>query len=159
MLGSRLGRVAVASRTPILASRAARTTPGCETGPEKSVYRCVTLTAIADPSYAAVRPQRETLPPPGYLTVRSTSRLLVLRPPPTMACSRGDIQPEPGATLWAGVSWVKGQGRTSGPAVPVAATSGSRTVKGTIPGGRQRFEGQVTTTLDLGSPSKACGRT
>jgi hypothetical protein len=155
---SRLASVAVARRTPIIAARAPRTTPGCSTGPDMTVYRCATVTAIASPSYAGVRPPRENLPPSGYVTVKGTSRLLVLRPPATMACSRGDLHPKPGATLWAGVSYTEGPRRTSGPAVPVTASSGGRTVKGKVPKGAANFEGQITTTLDLGGTSKACDR-
>ena len=125
-VASRLAGVAVAGRTPIIAARAPRTTAGCWTGPGMTVYRCGTVTAIATPSYADIRPPRETLPPPGYVTVTGTSHLLVLRPPATLACSRGDIQPKPGATLWAGVSRVDGQRRRSGPAVRFTATSGGR---------------------------------
>ena len=62
-------------------------------------------------------------------------------------------------TVWAGVSYVDGQRRKSGPAVPVSASSRSRTVKGTVPKGAANFEGQVTTTLDLGGTAKACDRT
>ena len=59
----------------------------------------------------------------------------------------------------AGASWVDGTRRTSGPAVPVTATSGGRTVRGTVPKGGARFEGQKTRTLDLGGTSRACDRT
>jgi hypothetical protein len=158
-VGSRLASVAVARRTPIIAARAPRTTAGCSTGPALTAYRCGTVMAIASPAYASIRPPRETLPPPGYVTVPGTSRLLVLRPPRTTACSRGDLQPKAGATLWAGVSYIDGPRRRSGPAVPVTASSGGRTVKGTVPKGAAGFEGQVTTRLDLGGPSKACDRT
>jgi hypothetical protein len=157
-VGSRLSGVAVAGRTPIVAARAPRTTPGCWTGPDMTSYRCGTVTAIADPAYADVRPPRENLPPSGYVTVKGTSRLLVLRPPRTMACSRGDLHPKAGATLWAGVSYTKGRLRTSGPAVPVTASSSGRTVKGKVPKGASNFEGQITTTLDLGGSSRGCGR-
>jgi hypothetical protein len=34
-----------------------------------------------------------------------------------MGCSRGDVQPKPGATVWAVVGWVNGRRRRSGPAV------------------------------------------
>ena len=158
-VGSRLASVAVARRIPVIAARAPRTTAGCSTGPATTVYRCGTVMAIAGPAYASVRAPRETLPPPGYVTVRGTSRLLVLRPPRTMACSRGDVHPKAGATLWAGVSYVNGPRRTSGPAVPVRVSSGGRTVKGTVPKGAAGFEGQITTRLDLGGPAKACDRT
>lgn len=158
-LGSRLSGTAVASRTPILLARAPWTTPGCTAGPLMSAYRCGIVTAIAKPSYVDLPPQRENLPPPGYVTVRGTSRVRLLRPPATMGCSRGDTIPRAGATLWAGASWVDGQRRTSGPAVPVTATSGGRTVRGTVPKGRTGSEGQRTTTLDLGGTSRACDRT
>jgi hypothetical protein len=158
-VASRLSGVAVAGRTPIIGARAQRTTPGCWVGPFMIAYRCGTVSVVAAPSYAAVRPQRESLPPPGYLTVRGTRRLLVLRPPATLACSRGDAQPRAGATLWTGVSWTDGRLRTSGPAVPVEATSGGRTVRGTVPKGAANHEGQITRTLDLGGTSKACNRT
>ena len=157
-VASRLSGVAVAGRTPIIAARAPRTTPGCWAGPLMIAYRCGTVTAIAAPSYAAVRPPRENLPPPGYLTVRGTARLLVLRPPATLACSRGDAHPRAGATLWTGVSWTDGRLRTSGPSVPVTATSGGRTVRGTVPKGAPDHEGQITRTLDLGGTTAACDR-
>lgn len=157
-VASRLAGVAVAGRTPIVAARAPRTTAGCRTGPGMTAYRCGTVTAIATPSYTDIRARRENLPPPGYVTVKGTSHVLVLRPPAKMACSRGDTHPKAGATLWAGVSWVDGQRRRSGPAVPVTATSGGRTVKATVPKGAANFEGQITTTLDLGGTSKACDR-
>ena len=64
-----------------------------------------------------------------------------------------------GARLWAGVSWTDGKQRDSGPAVPVTATSRGRTVKATVPKGAASYEGQVTTTLDLGGPAEACDRT
>ena len=92
------------------------------------------------------------------MTVKGTSRVLVLRPPARLACSRGDTHPEAGATLWTGVSWTDGDRRTSGPAVSVTASSGGRTVKGTVPKGAANHEGQITTTLDLGGTSKACDR-
>jgi hypothetical protein len=158
-VGSRLAGVAVAGRTPIIAARAPRGTAGCRNGPGMTVYRCATVTAIATPSYTDIRPPRENLPPPGYVTVTGTSHLLVLRPPAKLACSRGDLHPKPGATLWAGVSWVDGARRRSGPAVSVTARSGDRTVTGTVPKGAAGFEGQVTTLLDLGGTSKACDRT
>ncbi len=158
-VASRLAGVAVAERTPIILARAPRTTAGCSTGPSDTAYRCGTVTAIAKPSYQDVKPAREYLPPPGYVTVKGTSHLLVLRPPAKLACSRGDTHPKAGATLWAGVSWINGQRRTSGPAVPVTATSGGRTIKGTVPKGAANREGQITTTVDLGGTSKACDRT
>jgi hypothetical protein len=158
-VASHLAGVAVAGRTPILAARAPSVVPGCSSGQGPYAQPCLTVTAAATPSYADVRPPRENLPPPGYVTVKSTSRVLVLRPPAKMACSRGDTHPKAGATLWAGVSWIDGRLHTSGPAVAVTATSGSRTVKGKVPKGAANFEGQVTTKLDLGAPSKACGRT
>jgi hypothetical protein len=60
--GSRLASVAVARRTPVIAVRAPRATAGCSTGPDMAVYRCATVSAIASPSYASVRPPRETCP-------------------------------------------------------------------------------------------------
>lgn len=158
-LASRLSGFAVASRTPILAAQAPRTTTGCTAGPLMSAYRCGIVTAIAKPSYVDLAPQRENLPPPGYVTVRGTSRVRLLRPPATMGCSRGDTLPRAGATLWAGASWVDRQGPTSGPAVPVTATAGGRTVRGTVPRGRTGTDGQRTRTLDLGGTSRACART
>jgi hypothetical protein len=157
-LASRISGSAVATRTPIVLARAPRTTAGCWVGPSGLVYRCDTVTAVAQPSYRAIRPPRENLPPPGYVTVKGTSRVLVLRPPAQLACSRGDTHPKAGATLWTGMSWIDGDRRTSGPAVSVTATSGGRTVKGTVPKGAANHEGQITTTLDLGGTSKACDR-
>jgi hypothetical protein len=158
-LGSRVAGSAVATRTPILLVHAPSTTAGCRVGPGEFVYRCDTVIALAQPSYQDIRPPRENLPPPGYVTVKGTSHVLVLRPPAKLACSRGDTHPKPGATVWAGVSWIDGNRRHSGPAVPVTATSRGRTVKGTVPKGAANYEGQVTTTLDLGGTSKACDRT
>ncbi len=156
---SRLAGVAVATRVPIIATQGPRATAACWSGPLMSADRCGTVTAISKPSYQDVRPPRESLPPPGYVTAKGTSHLLVLRPPSEMACSRGDTHPKAGATLWAGVSWIDGQRRKSGAAVPLTATSGGRTLKGTVPKGAANHEGQVTTTLDLGGTSKACDRT
>ena len=158
-LSSRISGSAVATRTPIVMARAPRTTAGCWVGPNEVVYRCGTLTAVTQPSYQDVRPPREYLPPPGYVTVKGTSHVLVLRPPAKIACSRGDTHPKVGATVWVGVSWIDGKLRKSGPAVPVTATSGGRTVKGRVPKGPANHEGQITTTLDLGGASKACDRT
>lgn len=157
--GSSVAGSAMAGSTPILLTRAPRTTPNCWTGPGTLVYRCATITAIAKPSYASVRPPRETLPPPGYVTVTGTSRVRLLRPPARMACSRGDARPKPGATLWIGASWLNGKRHTHGPAVPVTATAGGRTVKGKVPKGATNFEGQLAATVGLGTPAKACGRT
>lgn len=159
-VASRLTGVAVAGRTPIIAARAPLTAVDCWTVLiMMSAYRCGTVTAIAKPSYTNIRPPREDLPPAGYVTVKGTSHLLVLRPPAKMACSRGDTHPKPGATLWAGVSWIDGQRRKPGPAVPVTATSGRSTVKATVPKGAANHEGQITTTVDLGGTSRACDRT
>ena len=140
-LGSRLSGSAVATRTPIVLAHAPSTAAGCWVGPGQSVYRCSTVIAVAQPSYQDIRPQRENLPPPGYVTVKGTSRVLVLRPPAKLACSRGDTHPKPGATLWAGVSWIDGNRRESGPAVPVTATSGGRTGERHRPQGRREPRG------------------
>lgn len=158
-LASRISGSAVATRTPVLLARPPRTTAGCWVGASEVAYRCDIVSAIAHPSYRDLRPPRENLPPPGYVTVKGTSRVLVVRPPAQLACSRGDTHPRPGPTLWTGVSWVDGHRRASGPAVPVVAPSRGRTVSGTVPEGAANHEGQVTATLDLGGPSNACGRT
>jgi hypothetical protein len=76
-----------------------------------------------------------------------------------MACSRGDVQPKPGATVWAGVGWVNGRRRRSGPAVRMTRDRGWAHGQRDGAEGRREFEGQVTTTLDPGEPSKACNRT
>jgi hypothetical protein len=160
-LGSRLAGVAVAGRMPLLASRAPRTQAGCWPGPQNSEYRCTTIATVAAPTFAALAPEPERLPPAGYLTVPGTPRLRVLKPPATMACSRGETAARPGATLWAGASWLRADPRlrTAGPAVPVRATSRGRVVRGTISRGPKGWEGQRTTTLDLGTPDRACART
>jgi hypothetical protein len=154
-VGSRLSGVAVATRTPIVGARAPSSSAGCWTGPMEMHYRCGTVTAFTTPSFAAVSAPRQ-LPPSGYVTVRGTSRVRLLRPPATIACSRGDIRPRPGATLWAGASWVDGRLRVAGPAVPVSARSGGRILRDTIPGGTA---GQQTARIVLGDPARACGRT
>ena len=127
-------------------------------GPDGLVSRCDTVTAVAEPSYRDIRPPRENLPPPGYVTVKGTSRLLVLRPPRSSRaraathirkrgrrCGRGELD-----------RW---RSPKSGPPSRTTATSGGRTVKGTVPEGAANHEGQITTTLDLGGTSKACDRT
>lgn len=154
-VGSRLSGIAVATRTPVVGARAAGSPPGCFITPLEIEYRCGTVTAFTTPSFAAVSAPRQ-LPPSGYVTVRGTSRVRLLSPPATIACSRGDIRPRPGATLWAGASWVNGRLRVAGPAVPVSARSGGRTLRDTIPGGTA---GQQTARIVLGGPSHACGRT
>jgi hypothetical protein len=160
-LGSRLSGVAVAGRTPLLASRAPRTQAGCTPGPQEAEYRCTTIATVASPAFEPLRPEPERLPPAGYLTVKGGSRVLLLRPPATMACSRGETAPRPGATLWAGASWLRADPRlrTAGPAVPVRATSRGRAVRGTVSRGPKGWEGQRTAQLDLGTPARACGRT
>ena len=123
-LASRISGSAVATRTPIVLARPPRTTAGCWVGPSRARLPLRHRDpAVAEPSYRDIRPPRKNLPPPGYVTVKGTSRLLVLRPPAQLACSRGDTHPKAGATLWTGVSWIDGDRRKSGPAVSVTATS------------------------------------
>lgn len=58
-LASRISGSAVATRTPIVLARSPRTTAGRWVGPIGLVYRCDTVTAVAQPSYRDIRPPRE----------------------------------------------------------------------------------------------------
>ncbi len=157
-LGSRITAFAVAGSTPLLETRAAFTATGCRTTQyPDSGYRCGTIAAAAA-RFAHVTPEH-ALPPPGYLTVRASGPLNVLRPPSRIACSRGNLEQYVGALLWAGVSWRAGRGRGPGPAVPVTATSGARTARGIVPRVPLHRSEQATTRLHLGSRAQSCGRT
>ena len=49
-------------------------------GPDRAVYRCDTVTAVASRPTGTSARRGRYLPPPGYVTVKGTSRVLVLRP-------------------------------------------------------------------------------
>ena len=148
--GSGVRGLAVAGTTVVTAVRTRATGP-CKLGTldPPDCFR-VEVPAGADPEAAPLDVSGK-VPPDDYIATRSSIGRRVVAPPAQLPCQTAGPAPQAGAELWAGA-------QVPGGALAVSATSGARTLRGTVKAGRKGQDGWVYTRIALGGRI-ACGRT